>query len=167
MILTSPLLISNLKVSLLFFKKFRNPPRVKDIGHLAKALNRYNRSSGFRFSPKRLSFICQYAEHIYALNLPDCIHDFESRMDNIIRALENGQLSEIPENLLEISTSCNNFTQKYQSLGIEFKSSHWIRAKDALASSFSKIVPNLIWLMILFIVWFLLRDFIPFQISLR
>lgn len=166
LVLISPLFISNKNISLLFFRKFRNAER-KNIDELSKALNRYNRSVDFCMSSKSLSSIYQYAEHVYNLDLKDCRNSIDANLDEIIKSLEDKKFCEIPRSLLQISMGCEDFIQKYKSIGIEIKPSNWTKVKETIASSIPKVVPNLIWLMILFAIGFMLRDYIPIQISLR
>jgi len=160
LILFSPYLMSDKDVALVYFRKFRND-KIKLIQDLSRALNRYNKSVGFRFSTKKLSAIVQYVRHVDSLDLKEDKSNIEARLDVIIQSLQNKQYGEIPQVLANLSTDSNLFIQKYSNLGMEIKSSLWTRTKETFTFSMQKILPQLFWLLILLVVYLILRAFIP------
>lgn len=155
----SPLLISDRDIALLFFRRFRNE-KIKVAEDLELALKRYNKSVDFRFSSKKLSDIVQYVMHADGLGLEECKSSIDTRLSEIIQSLENKQYAKVPDILVQFSVDCDSFVKRYSDLGIEIRPSLWFRAKDTFSSCLLKILPQLLWLLILLIIYLVLRNFI-------
>lgn len=155
----SPFIISDKDIALFYFKKFRNE-KIKVAEDLKRALKRYNKSVDFRFSSKNLSDLVQYVMHAEGLDLEECRSTIDARLDEIIQSLENNQYGRVPDILVQFSTDCDSFVKKYGDLGVKIKPSFWFRAKDNFSASLLKILPQLLWLLVLLIVYLILRNFI-------
>lgn len=158
-------LIFHYDISLIYFRNFRTN-KIKHFKDLKHGLENYNKAVGFRFQSQKLYAITQYAKHVYNLELKEEINRLETKLDKIIRALENKNFGEIPSTLTELSKNSNFFIKKYGDVGIEIKAPFWTRTKEAITSSFHKALPQLIWLLIAIAIFLVLRMFIPIEISI-
>lgn len=120
-----------------------------------------NKSVGFRFSSRRLSAIVQYIEHADNLDLKEERSQIDSRLDTIIHSLQGKQYSEIPQILASLSAESDLLIQKYSDLGLEIKSFLQTKIKESCTSALQKVLPQLLWLLILLVVYLVLMTLFP------